>query len=162
MAPRTFGPSAANENERRKEVAILGHLLPVIIAGAETGAAPTLAPASTETIGLIDTGASDICIDYRLAISLGLREIDQRNVGVVGGSVMAKIYLGRLIVPDVGFDRMCPLYALKVRHPTHEVLLGRSFLENYIVTFDGPAGMFTFAGREDFHPRSAIEDDFAT
>lgn len=119
-------------------------------------------PTVAETNGLIDTGASDVCIDYRVALELGLREINQATVGVVGGSTLAKIYMGRLIVPDVGFDRVCPLYALKVRQPTHDVLLGRSFLENYIVTFDGPAGTFTFATRNDFHERSAIEDDFAT
>lgn len=162
MAPKLFGPAAANENERRRETAIFGHILPVHIAGFGSSSQAPSVPALIETRGLIDTGASDVCIDHRLALELGLREIDQAKVGVVGGSTMAKIYLGRLIVPDVGFDRVCPLYALKVRHPTHEVLLGRSFLENYIVTFDGPAGTFTFASRADFHERSAIEDDFAT
>lgn len=143
-------------------MAIFGHLLSVTIASFGGAPSPGIGDQSIEMTGLIDTGASDICIDYRLALELGLKEIDQRSVGVVGGSVQAKIYLGRLIVPDVGFDRVCPLYALKVRHPTHEVLLGRSFLENYVVTFDGPAGTFTFATKDDFHPRSAIEDDFAT
>ncbi len=143
-------------------MAIFGHILPVHIAGFGPSPPTASLPALVETQGLIDTGASDVCIDYRIALQLGLREIDQATVGVVGGSTMAKIYLGRLIVPDVGFDRVCPLYALKVRHATHEVLLGRSFLENYVVTFDGPAGTFTFAARADFHERSAIEDDFAT
>lgn len=143
-------------------MAIFGHILPVHIAAFGASSKTSSMPALVETNGLIDTGASDVCIDYRIALELGLREIDQATVGVVGGSTLAKIYLGRLTVPDVGFDRVCPLYALRVRHPTHDVLLGRSFLENYIVTFDGPAGTFTFATRSDFYERSAIEDDFAT
>ncbi len=162
MAPKVFGPTAANENERRREMAIFGHILDVRVAGFGPPVGTSSSPDVVETRGLIDTGASDICIDYRLAIHLGLREINQATVGVVGGTTMAKIYLGRLIVPEVGFDRVCPLYALKVSHPTHDVLLGRSFLENYIVTFDGPAGTFAFATRDDFRERSAIEDDFAT
>lgn len=112
--------------------------------------------------GLIDTGASDVCIDYRLAERLGLKVIDQTTVGVVGATVPAKIYLGRVVIPELGFDRMMRLYALKVRHATHEILLGRSFLQNYIVTFNGPAGMFTFSKPEDFQVHSTIEDDFAT
>lgn len=143
-------------------MAIFGHILDVRIAGFGASTTSPSSPDIVETRGLIDTGASDICIDYRVALRLGLREINQATVGVVGGTTMARIYLGRLIVPQVGFDRVCPLYALKVSHPTHDVLLGRSFLENYIVTFDGPAGTFSFATRSDFHGRSAIEDDFAT
>ena len=107
-------------------------------------AAPEAGPLC-ETRGLIDTGASDVCIDYRLAEQLGLRRIDQQDVGVVGGTVPATIYLGVLEIPALGFRQLMPLYALRVRRPTHEVLLGRSFLQHFIVTFDGPNGTFHFA-----------------
>lgn len=142
-------------------MAILGPLLNVSILGYEPVDLGVPVP-TVETRGLIDTGASDVCIDYRIAIALGLKVIDQSLVGVVGTSTLATIYLGRLLIPEIGFDRVMPLYALKVRQPTHEVLIGRSVLQNYIVTFDGPAGMFHFADRDNHDLLSAIEDDYAT
>lgn len=140
----------------------MGHLLEVGIQ--RVGPPRASGEFETEIIstGLIDTGASDVCIDYRLAERLGLKVIDQTMVGVVGATVPAKIYLGRVVIPQLGFDRMMRLYALKVRHATHEILLGRSFLQNYIVTFDGPAGIFTFAKPNDFQVHATIEDDYPT
>ncbi len=88
--------------------------------------------------------------------------MDQTSVGVVGGSTLATVYLGRVIIPEIDFDQVMPVYALKVRHPTHEVLIGRSLLQNYIVTFDGPSGTFHFATRQNEHLLGAIEDDYAT
>lgn len=161
MNPVTFGPSAANENERRREVAIFGHILTVGIE--RVGPSQTSdAELHLQTNALIDTGASDVCIDYRLAEQLGLKMVSQTRVGVVGSTAPAAIYMGRLKVPEIGFDRVMPLYALKLKHPSHEVLLGRSFLQSYVVTFNGPSGMFHFAGPAAHEPLSAIEDDFAT
>lgn len=158
----SFGPAAANENERRREAAILGHFLTVFIDGFGPTQPGRTVDGPIEARGLIDTGASDICIDYRLALELGLRAVDQVNVGVVGGSAMATVYLGRVVIPEIDFDQVMPVYAMKVRHATHEVLVGRSLLQNYIVTFDGPAGTFHFAKRQNEHLLGAIEDDYAT
>lgn len=116
-----------------------------MISSGLTGAAPSI-----RTRGLIDTGASDVCIDYRIAQQLGLRQIDQQDVGIVGATVPAAIYSGVLAVPDLSFSDRLPLYALKVRRPTHEVLLGRSFLRSFIVTFNGPLGTFHFASPSDY------------
>lgn len=95
--------------------------------------------------GLIDTEASDVCIDYRMAEELGLKRVDQRMVGIVGASVQATVYMGVVEIPELSFSEVMPLYALKVSRPTHDVLLGRSFLQNFIVTFDGPTGLFHFS-----------------
>lgn len=143
-------------------MAILGHILDVGIQRVGPARDVGTYEEALEAKGLIDTGASDMCIDYRLAERLGLQVIDQTMVGVVGSRVPANIYLGRVVIPQLGFDRMMRLYALKVRHATHEILLGRSFLQNFIVTFDGPGGTFTFAWPHDFRSHGTIEDDFAT
>lgn len=162
MPQWTFGPATPDERARRRETAIFGHLLPVTLGEVPAGASSPAPARTLATRGLIDTGASDVCIDYRLAMELGLKVINQTTVGVVGGSAMANVYLGRLSLPGIGFDEVMPLYALKVRQPTHEVLLGRSFLQNYIVTFDGPAGHFTMARRENDDLLGSIEDDYAS
>ena len=98
-----------------------------------------------EVGGLVDTGASDVCIDYRLAEELGLRQVDQQTVGVVGASALATVHTGIIEIPELGFSQVMPLFALKVRRPSHDVLLGRSLLQNFIVTFDGPSGLFHFS-----------------
>jgi len=162
MPQWTFGPATPDERTRRRETAIFGHLLPVTLGDVPVGASSPAPARTLATRGLIDTGASDVCIDYRLAMELGLKVINQTTVGVVGGIAMANVYLGRLSLPEIGFDEVMPLYALKVRQPTHAVLLGRSFLQNYIVTFDGPAGHFTVARREHDDLLGSIEDDYAS
>jgi len=144
LTVKSFGPASPTNGARRAEATGLGHIISVIIKPA--GAAK---PSATATLiragGLIDTGASDVCIDYRVAVALGLDEIDQQTVGVVGASVPATVYMGILEIPELGFSEIMPLFALKVRRPTHDVLLGRSLLEHFIVTFDGPSGLFHFS-----------------
>ncbi len=122
----------------------MGHIIDVIIRSAESPAHLRL-PQLVRAGGLIDTGASDVCIDYRIAEALDLRRVDQQLVGVVGASVVASIHIGIVEIPELGFSEVMPLFALKVRRPTHDVLLGRSLLQNFIVTFDGPSGLFHFA-----------------
>jgi predicted aspartyl protease len=102
------------------------------------------APAFHATRALIDTGASGVCIDYRIAHALRLREVDQCTITVVGSSIPAAIFMADLEVPALGYHRTIPLIASKVGRINYNVLLGRSFLSDYIVTFDGPAGCFHF------------------
>ena len=145
MAPHwTFGPSAPDASGRKERLTIEGYVLDVIIhrmAGApeETGVSQFY-----EAGGLIDTGASDVCIDYRMAQTLRLRQIDQQTVATPGGSLLAAIYMGVLEIPALSFKRVMPLYALKVARASYNVILGRSFLSEYVVTFDGPNGLFHF------------------
>ena len=72
-------------------------------------------------------------------------EIAEQNVGVVGATALATVHTGIVEIPELGFSQVMPLFALKVRRPTHDVLLGRSLLQNFIVTFDGPTGLFHFS-----------------
>ncbi len=53
-----------------------------------------------------------------------------------------------------------PLYAVPMKQASHSVILGRSFLKNFIVTYDGPRGVFHFFTPQ---PDSGYgDDDFAT
>ena len=136
MRPVTFGPAAADGAARSNEMRALGHLLPLELAAG-------LGNVGVRCQGLIDTGASDVAIDYRLAQRLGLEPVDQRGVGVVGGAdVQATVYMAVLRVPRLGFEQVTPIFGLRVRRPTHDVLIGRSFLQASILTLDGPNGVF--------------------
>lgn len=94
---------------------------------------------------IIDTGASKVCIDYRIAQTLNLRQIDQTTLQVVGGTVSAPVYLAELEVPSLNYKKLIEVVAAKVGHASYQALLGRSFLSEFIVTFDGPRGFFVFA-----------------
>ncbi len=91
-----------------------------------------------EAGGLIDTGASDVCIDFRIAHDLRLRQVDQRTVGTLGGSVPAAVYMGVLEVPALGFKRRMPLYAFKVRRVGFSVVSAAASLRTTSSPSTGP------------------------
>lgn len=147
-AGHSFGPGGISAYDRSAELAALGPIIDIVIRSPQLPAQADRQPHQREATparGLIDTGATDVCIDVTLAAELGLIWTGREQVGVAGGaSIMADVFAGILEVPELGFSEMVPLYALKTRRPTHDVLLGRSFLRNFIVTFDGPQGVFHF------------------
>ena len=55
--------------------------------------------------GIIDTGASVICLDSRIARRLGLVASDKRWVEMADGRVVASpVYSARMTIPALGFD----------------------------------------------------------
>ena len=144
-----------------EDVTIHGHILSVIIH-REPGAAPEEGVRQFyETGALIDTGASDICVDYRIAQALKLRQVDQRTIGTAGGSVEVAVYNGVFEVPLLGFKRSMRLFAPRIDRVNYSVLIGRSLLKDYIVNFNGPTGEVHFIHpRELPQPSHRQDDDF--
>lgn len=93
---------------------------------------------------LIDTGATDICIDIETANRLGLQPVDSTLIGGIGGSIESIVFAGLLEVPSLHFKRIVRMFSPMGVSLSSKMLLGRSFLENYIMTYDGPRGMFHF------------------
>lgn len=88
---------------------------------------------------LIDTGAGGDCIDDRLAKRLNLPVIDEGQISGVGGVHHASIYLARLYVPQLNrflFQRFAGV-RLSEGGQYHEIILGRRFLQPYVMTYDG-------------------------
>ena len=98
----------------------------------------------TEENALIDTGASIVCIDRFMAKRLGLELVNVTKMDVVGNRIDACVYAGWLEVPELGFSKMMMLFAPDNAMPTSQVLLGRSFLSNFIMNYDGPSDTFQF------------------
>lgn len=67
---------------------------------ANTAGAPPKSQAS-ELPALIDTGASESCIDSALAESINLPVIDRQTVCGVGGETEVNIYLGHTHIPSI-------------------------------------------------------------
>lgn len=91
---------------------------------------------------LIDTGAGGDCIGDNLARSLSLPITDEGEISGVGGKHRAYVYTARLYVPSMGLLLFQPFTGVKLieGEQWHQVLLGRSFLRNYRLTYDGPTG----------------------
>jgi predicted aspartyl protease len=105
--------------------------------------------------GVIDTGASVICIDSRIAKRLGLAATDRKLVQMADGRIATtSVYTARMSVPALGFDDLVQVCAIEMEFPSTRVLLGRSFLRNYIVNYNGPTERFEFhetPDGEDFY-----------
>lgn len=104
--------------------------------------------AASETLdGVIDTGASVICVDARVVRRLGLVASDRRPVQMADGRIeTSTIYTARMAIPALGFDDLVQVFAIvmQTERPISRVLIGRSFLKDYIVNYDGPRERFEF------------------
>lgn len=59
------------------------------------------APGITDIRTLVDTGASECCIDSLLASQLGLPIVDKRSISGVHGSHTANVHLAQVHVPSL-------------------------------------------------------------
>ncbi len=96
---------------------------------------------------LIDTGASESCIDVDLALSLGLPQIDVITIAGTTGSQPHPVYMCAIVIPALGlthYGRFAGV-RLKAGGQIHQVLLGRTFLGGIIMIYDGIRGLVTLA-----------------
>jgi hypothetical protein len=111
-------------------------------------AAPTR-PTLTETKlwALVDTGATESCIDSDLATKLGLPVVDRRRIGGVSGLKEVNMYLAHIHIPTLNFT----LYGafagvdLIAGGQKHYALIGRTFLQRFKMTYDGLTGDVTLS-----------------
>ena len=104
------------------------------------GAQPNLPP--TEFHALIDTGASESCIDSRVAQSLGLPAVDRRKVAGVHGSDEVNVHLAQIYVPSLGFTSYGQFAGVHLHAggQPHSALIGRTFLRSFTMFYDGSVG----------------------
>lgn len=103
-------------------------------------------------IGIVDTGASCVCVDQRILLRLGLTAIDRKQMQVADGTwVTAVAYMARLRVPGLRFDEWFKVFGVKMPTASSRVLLGRSFLQRYHVTYSGPDEIFHWSYAARFY-----------
>ena len=100
---------------------------------------------------LIDTGAALSCIDERLANSLNLPKMGPANVAGVGGSQELELRLVQIYLPEFERLKYASLVAVKLAEggQRHEVLLGREFLMDYRMLYDGRSGVVVFENQSN-------------
>ncbi len=106
------------------------------------------ATASRSVPALIDTGASHSCIDEDLATQLGLPIVDIAQMSGIGGIQDYNVYLADIHVPHLLSNLKGRFSAVKLTQggQPHAVLLGRDFLQNTIMFYDGLRAQVTIAG----------------
>ena len=91
---------------------------------------------------LLDTGATESCIDAMLAAHLGLPVVDQRMIGGVGGSHKVNVHLAQIYIPDLNYtiNGLFSAVSLRAGGQHHLALIGRTFLQDFRMVYDGSTG----------------------
>jgi hypothetical protein len=156
--PIIFGSDAPHRGERHEIYKSQGAQIPVIIRRPDNAPLDPEAKLYREANGLIDTGASIVVIDIGIARDLKLKQIDFERVGIVGDKIDAAVFGGVVEVPALGFKKRMRLYAPSGRLWNPSVLLGRSFLADFTVSFVGQEGCFYFYNTHEEYP-GPVEDE---
>lgn len=91
---------------------------------------------------LIDTGASESCIDVRLAAQLNLPMVDTQDIAGSNGAHKVPMFLAQIYIPDFSLTLNGMFAGLKLIEggQIHKAILGRSFLKNFKMTYEGVTG----------------------
>ena len=99
-------------------------------------------PGITDVIALIDTGASESCIDSILAAQLNLPTVDRRDLAGAHGAEKVSIHLAQIHVPSLRFTIYGTFAGvhLQAGGMIHQALIGRTFLRNVTMVYEGLTG----------------------
>lgn len=98
-----------------------------------------------DLVGIVDTGASVVCLDSRIADELGLKDTGRTRLQLADGTeIDATIYAARVSVPALDFNNLIQVVGAPMPTRNTRVLIGRSFLKPYVVNYNGPSEQFTF------------------
>jgi len=91
---------------------------------------------------LVDTGATESCIDSTLAMNLNLPIADRRTVSGVHGAGEVNVHIGQIHIPSLAFTLYGPFAAvdLAAGGQSHLALIGRTFLAHFKMFYDGRTG----------------------
>ena len=104
-------------------------------------------PGITDVSALVDTGASESCIDNLLASQLNLPVVDRREISGAGGRHEVNVYLAQINVPSLA-STIYGVFAgvdLKAGGQVHLALIGRTFLRNFTMIYEGRTGTVTIS-----------------
>ncbi len=104
-------------------------------------------PQVTGVLALVDTGATECFIDAFMAASLQLPIVDRQTVMAAHGSAEINVYLAQIHVPAL--DKVIEGYFGGIRlQPgmgSFVALIGRSFLREFTMAYEGRSGRVTLS-----------------
>lgn len=104
-------------------------------------------PGIKDLDALVDTGAAESCIDNLLATQLNLPIVDRRPISGAHGSHDTNMYLAQIHVPSLRYT-IYGVFAgvdLKTGGQMHSALIGRTFLQNFTMIYNGLTGVVTIS-----------------
>ncbi len=132
----------------RDTLVSLGPSIQVAVGSVSSDGFTISGESDAETVhALIDTGASESCIDQELAEKLNLVLVDIQKVSGVSGIQDHNVYMASVHIPSLNFTqygRFAAVHLITGGQP-HHVLLGRTFLNNMIMIYDGCRAQVTIA-----------------
>ena len=137
-----------NSNDQIDPIQLVqvGPSIEVSIGHFRTGGAPRVPPTEDVfTLALVDTGATESCIDISLAQNLDLPVVDKMTISGVGGAKTHDVYMAQIHIPVLKFTQYGKFAGVDLDGggQQHKALLGRSFLQNTIMIYDGLRGQVT-------------------
>ena len=99
------------------------------------------------TYALVDTGATQSCIDIQIAESLELPVVDFVMIAGAAGASRHPLYAARVAVPALEIFQFGAFagVGLAAGEQPHRVLLGRTFLQGTVMIYDGVRAQVTIA-----------------
>lgn len=97
---------------------------------------------------LIDTGATESCIDSELAALLELPIVDRAPMAGVDGSAQFNLHAAQITIPSLNFHiygRFAGVH-LRAGGQSHQALLGRTFLQRFKMAYNGTTGSVVIRG----------------
>jgi hypothetical protein len=85
------------------------------------------------------------CIDSGLGDDLNLPIVDRRMTGGIHGAKEVNVHLAQIFIPGLSYIIYGPYCAvdLAAGGQTHLALIGRSFLRNFTMIYEGRTGSVT-------------------
>ena len=112
---------------------------PNYVGGAK--AAPPV-PGMTGLPALVDSGAHESCIDSLLAAQLNLPIINRRMLAGAHGAKEVNVHLAQVYIPSLNYTIYGAFSGVELRAggSAHSALIGRTFLRQFKMIYDGPTG----------------------
>lgn len=104
-------------------------------------------PGIKDVRALVDTGATECCIDNLLAAQLKLPVVDRRLISGTVGSHLTNVYLAQIHIPYLSYT-MYGAFAgvnLQAGGQIHNALIGRTFLRYFNMIYEGRTGTVTLS-----------------
>lgn len=104
--------------------------------------APPPVPGITNPNALVDTGATECCIDRLLAAQLNLPIVDRRTIAGAHGAKEVDVHLAQVFVPSLNVTIYGAFASVDLRAggQLHSALMGRTFLKHFKMIYDGSTG----------------------
>ena len=129
---------------------LLMHRGPTVAVRVGVGRDTADSAGSPEHFAIIDTGAQNNCIDHEFARTIGLIPFGYLRISGVGGYFDTETYTAHVYIPSLDHTvtgRLIGANLLSAGQP-HGVILGREFLADFSMTYDGGTGSVTLTSQD--------------